>query len=38
MISDELKSLVAQIKQQGKMSFVAGAKEEQIEEFEKNTI
>lgn len=35
MISDELKSLVAQIKQQGKMSFVAGAKEEQIEEFEK---
>lgn len=35
MISDELKSLVAQIKQQGKMSFVAGAKEEQIGEFEK---
>lgn len=35
MISDELNSLVKQLKQQGKMSFTTGIKEEQIEEFEK---
>lgn len=35
MISDELNSLVEQLKQQGKMRFGDGAKEEQIEEFEK---
>ena len=36
MISNELNTIVTQIKQQGKMSFLAGATENQIEEFEKN--
>ena len=35
MISNELNTIVTQIKQQGKMSFLAGATENQIEEFEK---
>lgn len=35
MISDKLQSLVEQLKQQGKMNFVDGSTEEQIEEFEK---
>lgn len=35
MISDKLQSLVEQLKQQGKMIFVDGSTEEQIEEFEK---
>ena len=35
MISDKLHSLVGQLKQQGKMNFMDGATEEQIEEFEK---
>ena len=35
MIFDKLQSLVEQLKQQGKMNFVDGSTEEQIEEFEK---
>ena len=35
MISDELKSLMDQFKEQGKMSFFDGATEEQIASFEK---
>ena len=35
MISNELNAIVTQIKQQGKMNFLAGATENQIEEFEK---
>lgn len=35
MISNELNSIVTQIKQQGKMNFLACATENQIEEFEK---
>jgi len=35
MISNELNNIVTQIKQQGKMNFLAGATENQIEEFEK---
>ena len=35
MISNELNTIVTQIKQQGKMNFLAGATENQIEEFEK---
>ena len=35
MISSELNAIVTQIKQQGKMNFLAGATETQIEEFEK---
>lgn len=35
MISSELNAIVTQIKQQGKMNFLAGATENQIEEFEK---
>ena len=34
MISNELNTIVTQIKQQGNMSFLAGATENQIEEFE----
>lgn len=35
MISNELNAIVTQIERQGKMNFLAGATEEQIEEFEK---
>lgn len=35
MISNELNAIVTQIKQQGKMNFLAGATENQIDEFEK---
>lgn len=35
MISNELNTIVMQLKQQGKMNFLAGATENQIEEFEK---
>lgn len=35
MISNELNTIVTQLKQQGKMIFLAGATENQIEEFEK---
>ena len=35
MISDELKSIVDQLNKQGKMSFLDGATEEQIANFEK---
>ena len=35
MIADELKSIVAKIKKQGKMNFLAGATKDQIAQFEK---
>ena len=35
MISNELNTIVTQLKQKGKMIFLAGATENQIEEFEK---
>lgn len=35
MISNELNTIVTQLKQQGKMLFLAGVIENQIEEFEK---
>lgn len=35
MISDELKEIIDQIKEQGRMSFLEAATEEQIEKFEK---
>ena len=35
MISNELNAIVTQIKQQGKMNFLDGATENQIEKFEK---
>lgn len=35
MISDELKEIIDQIKEQGKMSFLEAATEEQIAKFEK---
>ena len=35
MISDELKSIIDQLNKQGKMSFLDGATEEQIANFEK---
>lgn len=35
MISNELNTIVMQLNQQGKMNFLAGATENQIEEFEK---
>lgn len=35
MISDELKSIVDQLKRQGKMCFLDGATEDQIAQFEK---
>lgn len=37
MISDELKAIVENIKEQGKMAFLEGATEEQIAKFEKST-
>lgn len=36
MISDELKTIVEQLKEQGEMHFFEPAKDEQIEQFEKN--
>ena len=35
MFSDELKEIIDQIKEQGRMSFLEAATEEQIEKFEK---
>lgn len=35
MISDELKEIIDQIEEQGRMSFLEAATEEQIEKFEK---
>jgi hypothetical protein len=35
MLSDEINSIVSQLKAQGKMNFLAGATEKQIELFEK---